>query len=460
MGKKVEKIKKICQYCGQEYEVYKSEENRSKFCSDKCFRASKKTAAIYKCDCCGKEFEVKQYKIKEKEHGKRQYILCSKSCYNKIFKPEYEKIKQEFKKRDLTLISEEYIDCKSELSFICNKHIEAGLQSVSYDRFKNRNQDCKVCGSLKRNVKRRITVDMVMPIIDKLGLIFVDLILIDGETNIQFMCNNHLGKGIQTITWTHLKESKYGCRYCAGKGRTTEDFINIMRDIHPTIEVLGEYIHTEVPIECRCKIDGHVWSPIPRSLINKQGCPVCGIESTRFKRTKKHDDFVKDLYEVNPNIEVIGEYINSKTFIQCRCKIDDGIWESYPSNLLNETAGCPYCNGTKGERKIIEFLDNNDIKYKYQKKYKDLLGVGNRKLSYDFYLPTYNILIEYQGQYHDGTARNQTEKDFIKQQEHDRRKRKYAKLHNIVLFEIWYWNFNNIEDILKNKLGIILEKSA
>ena len=88
-----------------------------------------------------------------------------------------------------------------------------------------------------------------------------------------------------------------------------------------------------------------------------------------------------------------------------------------------------------------------------QHKYDNLRGVNNGLLSYDFYLEQYNLLIEYQGQYHDGTARNQTKEQFEIQQEHDRRKKEYTKSHNIELLEIWYWDFDNIETILNNKLN-------
>ena len=71
-----------------------------------------------------------------------------------------------------------------------------------------------------------------------------------------------------------------------------------------------------------------------------------------------------------------------------------------------------------------------------------------------FYLPKYNKLIEYQGEYHDGTARNQNKKQFKKQQEHDERKRKYAKDNDIDLLEIWYWDFKNIENILIKELNL------
>ena len=75
-----------------------------------------------------------------------------------------------------------------------------------------------------------------------------------------------------------------------------------------------------------------------------------------------------------------------------------------------------------------------------------------------FYLPKENILIEYQGEYHDGTARNQTNEEFKVQQEHDKRKREYAKSHNIELLEIWYYDYNNIEEILQSRL--LLKQSA
>jgi len=83
-----------------------------------------------------------------------------------------------------------------------------------------------------------------------------------------------------------------------------------------------------------------------------------------------------------------------------------------------------------------------------------LIGVGGGNLSYDFYLPNYNLLIEYQGEFHDGTAIQQSKEKFKKQLEHDKRKREYADNHNINLLEIWYWDFDNIEKILKRELMI------
>ena len=90
------------------------------------------------------------------------------------------------------------------------------------------------------------------------------------------------------------------------------------------------------------------------------------------------------------------------------------------------------------------------------KKYPDLRGVGGKyrslPLSYDFYLIDYNLLIEYQGEFHDHTASIQTDEAYEIQVKHDELKRNYAMEHNINLLEIWYYDFDNIERILEDHL--------
>ena len=113
---------------------------------------------------------------------------------------------------------------------------------------------------------------------------------------------------------------------------------------------------------------------------------------------------------------------------------------------------CRKCNFSKGEKQIEDWLINNNIKFESQKEFEGLIGMGYGLLSYDFYLPIQNILIEYQGEFHDGTVPYQSEIQFDYQQEHDRRKKQYAIDNNIKLLEIWYWDFDNIEEILDKEL--------
>ena len=127
--------------------------------------------------------------------------------------------------------------------------------------------------------------------------------------------------------------------------------------------------------------------------------------------------------------------------------------------------GCPQCNESKGEKRIKTWFKNNGFVrnkhnkidkitnvYVCQKQFQGLVGLSGKSLSYDFYLPKHNFLIEYQGQYHDGTAKIQTKERFERQQEHDKRKKEYAYKNKIKLLEIWYWDFDNIEEILEKNL--------
>ena len=124
------------------------------------------------------------------------------------------------------------------------------------------------------------------------------------------------------------------------------------------------------------------------------------------------------------------------------------------SNLNSRNCGvvCNECNSSQGETKIKEILDKFNMNYESQKSYDNLFGTKGRKLLYDFYLPDYNLLIEYQGEFHDGNNSCQTNLGLSRQMQNDQRKRSYANLYNIKLLEIWYWDFDNIEEILSREL--------
>ena len=127
-----------------------------------------------------------------------------------------------------------------------------------------------------------------------------------------------------------------------------------------------------------------------------------------------------------------------------------------PAHLISGQ-GCSNCTCSIGEDKIRHFLDEHNIQYESQKFFEDLKGIRGRVLTFDFYLPQFNLLIEFQGKQHEKPIKYFGGKDsFEIQQEHDRRKREYSKLHNINLLEIWYYDINKIEEIMTKALGLKL----
>ena len=112
---------------------------------------------------------------------------------------------------------------------------------------------------------------------------------------------------------------------------------------------------------------------------------------------------------------------------------------------------------SRGEEKIKEILNKykweEGIDYFTQKTFLNLKGI-KRELSYDFYFPKQKILLEYQGEFHDGTADVQNELGFIVQSKNDKKKFNYALEHDYIPMEIWYWDYDNIEEILIRELDL------
>jgi len=99
---------------------------------------------------------------------------------------------------------------------------------------------------------------------------------------------------------------------------------------------------------------------------------------------------------------------------------------------------------------LIDKEKYNKNYYIPQMKYNGLIGLGNGLLSYDFYIPKLNLLIEFQGEQHERYIKgfHKSYEDFLKQQEHDKRKKEYAIINKYNFLEIWYYDFDRIEEIL------------
>lgn len=284
----------------------------------------------------------------------------------------------------------------------------------------------------------------------------------NSTTNILVRCNNPKCKHEWYANPRSLLQG-CGCKKCQNhstpptkKKKSHNQFVKEVNELHSEIEILGCYNGSHEKILVKCRVDGHEWSPSATSLLHKNmhGCPKCATRKNAENTRLTHEEFIQRFNNCGNNyVKIIGTYVGADEYIDCHCKICNKPFKSTPSRLLGG-AGCTRCKASKGEKRIMNYLDINNIKYKFQKKYKGLVGVKGRSLSYDFYLSDINILIEYQGSFHDGSGRKYTKRNLDTQQEHDRRKREYATNNNIKLLEIWYYDFDNIETILKSCLSI------
>ena len=277
------------------------------------------------------------------------------------------------------------------------------------------------------------------------------------DTNVHCFCNVHNVDFYSTPA--NLLIGKCGCEFCRREKiskknrRTKSEFIDKLKQVNENIEVLGEYTQCKDKIECKCKIHNETFFITPDHLLQGEiGCKQCIDIKNHNAGLKSHDVFISQLADINSTINVLGRYDGARTRIKVECLNCGNIWSPEATSLISGF-GCRKCASSKGEKRIESFLGSYDITFVPQKTFPGLVGLGGRNLSYDFYLPNFNLLIEYQGQFHDGTAPLQTDDEFLIQKEHDKRKSIYAKLNNIQLLEIWYWDYDNIEEILTNILN-------
>lgn len=279
-------------------------------------------------------------------------------------------------------------------------------------------------------------------------------------TMIDFICPKHRDKGIQSKDWSHFKTYTFGCSYCSGRGKTNNDIIPLIKN--KDVELISQYCGNEKPIECRCKKCGNEWITLPKVLItNGSGCPKCGKEKAIKAETKTKEQFVKDLEKANPFIEVIGEYVNTHTKIKCKCKIDGVIWFAYPANLLNGSAGCPYCTISISERKLLDILTKLKINFIPQHTIKDCKFILN--LKFDAFDIDNNIAFEYNGEQHyrpidfAGKGEEWANKEFEKTISRDKAKIEYCKNNNIPIIVVPYWEKDNMENYILNELDKLKE---
>lgn len=138
---------------------------------------------------------------------------------------------------------------------------------------------------------------------------------------------------------------------------------------------------------------------------------------------------------------------------KCECDCGNIHYVSVNHLMQGKSKSCGQCNlKSIGEEKILIWLKQHDIIYETQKRFIDCRD--KKPLPFDFYLPNYNICIEYDGLGHYKSNENswRTAENVKLTQFHDSIKNEYCKKNNIKLIRIPYTEYNNIETILEKEL--------
>lgn len=148
---------------------------------------------------------------------------------------------------------------------------------------------------------------------------------------------------------------------------------------------------------------------------------------------------------------------NSCVLWECVCDCGNPqIIEVSATNLIRgHTLSCGCRHQSKWEIMIKDLLTELNVEFKEQYRFDDCWNKKHSdRLPFDFYLPFYNIIIEYDGEHHFQPVKGWGgEEKFKITQQNDCIKNNYCKNHNITLLRIPYTYSE--EDVKKSIINIL-----
>lgn len=256
------------------------------------------------------------------------------------------------------------------------------------------------------------------------------------------------------------------CKKC--KGKKIGDTV-IKKNAHSAIEIFNDYCDKKgyIPItteEMYAGVTGKVEFICPihgkqkvsyLTITSAGGCPQCGIEKVASIRRLSSDKAREYIESLNNNTWLNpDEYINEhekNLKILCGSCGHPYVTRMTTYRYIN-TGKCPTCGKkrSRAEYRIATFLEKNNIVFTQEKYFDDCKD--KQALLFDFYLPDYNLCIEFDGQQHFQPKFGIDA--FITTKLHDAMKDNYCRWNKIDLLRIPYLEGNDIEKIISEKLNL------
>ena len=271
------------------------------------------------------------------------------------------------------------------------------------------------------------------------------------KSSIEVFCVIH--NELYTTEFFRFKEG-CRCQKCGNERRaisllkwTEEKIINYIKKNSDDIFI--EFIELNGQnsiIKLKCK-EGHIREQKFANFLDNKRCLYCN-SSIPLTLEYIKEKIKKDNYTLLSN-----EYKNNITPLEVLC--DNGHIYKTNWNRYKEGKRCPRCyeaeHQSKGAKKIENILLLKNIDYKKEYRFEDCKF--KHTLPFDFYLPQYNICIEFDGKQHYEIVDYFGGLDgFIDTKIRDTIKNIYCQQNNIKLIRIPYWDFDKIEEVL-NKLN-------
>ena len=211
--------------------------------------------------------------------------------------------------------------------------------------------------------------------------------------------------------------------------------------------------------KCQCSCENHTIKLVEGRNLRAGKTLSCGCLQKERTSQANSIDLTNQKFGLLTAKQRITE--NNCTYYICNCDCGNTDIKVDGRNLKSgHTISCG-CIKSKGETKIASFLRKYKISFEREKIFSTCKD--KQELPFDFYLPDYNILIEYDGEQHFKLSRfgnktkEEAEEDLKKYQYHDKIKNQWCEKNNVKLLRFSYKDYNSLENILKEKILCLKE---
>ena len=189
---------------------------------------------------------------------------------------------------------------------------------------------------------------------------------VNATTNVCIVCPEH-GEFWQK-PYDHAKGA--GCPKCVGRGKTTEEFVTELRNVHGDKYDYSKVVYTKnsVKVCVICPEHGEFFAT-PANLLKGKGCPKCAVLKRGDSQRLSNEDFIAKAREIHGDKYDYSkvEYVNSITNVCIICPEHGEFWQR--PNVHLRGGGCPKCVGKNGttEEFIAKAKKVHGDKYDYSK---------------------------------------------------------------------------------------------
>lgn len=409
------------------------------------------------CNKCGRELPLRNDYFERRKDGSKDGFrgVCrecrGKRFLNSIKEDRYNEVKKWIHENSSAeLIDTEFKNVDTKMSFRC----ECGeIFETTFYKFKNRNKrKCSKCTGQERWNEERI-----VKYLNKNSK--CELISFKRTKNYRILLSLKCSCGDEfnvDLQYFKRKKSKT-CNKCSNYKYYNIEMIKDYVENNSDCKLLdNKYINIETPMKFKCKC-GEEFKTTFTNFVkqNKRHCDACGIKMSSEKKTYTYNE-VKEYIESNSECILLSTDYKGcyeKLKLLCSCgEIFEVSFDKFKNQGIQNKVRCDICNNRVSipARIINDFLENNNFVFEREYKFKDCRY--KKMLPFDFYIPSLNICIEYDGEFH--YKETSIGNNLKLQQIRDNVKTEYCKKNNIKLIRIPYWEKENIIEILNKELTI------